>query len=173
MAGGCRAGHPEGRGHQGWAVAGFILPLHCKKKMGGVGCRCCEIFPKKLKKKKYETHDGITNSVKLVPTGSCFTANDIGSGSLSTSFSTIQSYLAFCLLQWLFHLKPVPFLPTALLGYVPKMPSPFALFAKVALRNGLKHAVGKRTSNPVSKFTELWASIFNGRDSVYYSELGL
>lgn len=133
----------------------FYLTLTLQKEDGGVGCRCCEIFPKKLKKKKYETHDGITNSVKLVPTGSCFTANDIGSGSLSTSFSTIQSYLAFCLLQWLFHLKPVPFLPTALLGYVPKMPSPFALFAKVALRNGLKHAVGKRTSNPVSKFTEL------------------
>ena len=50
MAGGCRVGHLERRGHQGWAVAGFLLPLHCKKEDGGRRSRWCEIFPRKLRR---------------------------------------------------------------------------------------------------------------------------
>lgn len=55
----------------GMSCSWFYLTLTLQKGDGGGGCRCCEIFPKKLKKNKSETHDGITNSVKLVPTGSC------------------------------------------------------------------------------------------------------
>lgn len=68
------------------------------KRKGIGGSHWCEIFPTKLEKDKYETHNGITNSVKLVPTGTCFIANGIGSGSLTASFSTAPSNLHFCLL---------------------------------------------------------------------------
>jgi len=132
----------------------------------------CEIFPRKLKKDKYETHNGITNSVKLVPTGTCFIANGIGSGSLTASFSTVPSDPDFCLLWWLLHLNAVPFSPT-FLSYVPEMLSLLAWFATAVVRNELKNTVQKRTSNPMPKFTKLWISIFNGSSGVYYSERGL
>lgn len=50
MAGVCRGGHFEKRGHQGRGVAGFILPSHCKKKNGGGGSHSCEIFLRKLRR---------------------------------------------------------------------------------------------------------------------------
>lgn len=78
------------------------------KRKGIGGSHWCEIFPTKLEKDKYETHNGITNSVKLVPTGTCFIANGIGSGSLTASFSTAPSNLHFCLLWCLLHLKLSP-----------------------------------------------------------------
>lgn len=103
MAGGCRVGHRERRGHQGWVVAGFILPLHCKKKMeagGGTDVRSS------LGNWEGQVWNSWTNSVKLVPTVSCFMANGIGSGSLSTSFSTIL--VLACLLSTEMAVTPKP-----------------------------------------------------------------